>query len=373
MGLLRKLLQREPPDNPVRSSSQLASPRAESQTEQVRRRIDPNSFALEPLGGGRVVQVVGESFYQDTLERIAGGRFEESTRMRVTAVLYPEPDHPFDSSAVGVYVNGEKVGHLSREDAVLFQPQLLTLLEGAKVATCDAQLKGGWSRAESRGSFGIDVYLPDESGVPMPANDSIMAGKAEETIGEAIQRLGCAAWWQSLSDDSRQTIEVVAGNKLYGSDKKARWRQMWLRDCDETWDFVCELGEWLLADGHEELSLSVIEAAHQFVGSDPLKLDAYLHEVIERCYKFRESAAVMARVEWACEQSIQNAEAAAQAWRSLGHRLPSHKAFEQLSIILTKRGDLQGALDLVDRAEAQGWAGDWEKRRSRLTARLNRS
>ena len=207
----------------------------------------------------------------------------------------------------------------------------------------------------------------------MPANDSILAGKAEETIREAIERLGCAEWWRSLPDETRQTIEVVVGNKLYGSDKKARWRQLWLRDCDKTWDFVCELGEWLLGDGHEELSMQVIEAAQQFVDSDPLKLDAYLHEVIRRCYKYRESAPVMARVEWACEQSIQNAEAAAHAWRALGHSLPNHKAFEQLSIIRTKSGDLEGALKLVTLAESQGWSGDWERRKIRLQERISRA
>lgn len=372
MGLLRRLLQRDPASSPIAHPPprQPASSSGGSMEEESRSSIDTRSLALEPLGGGRVVQVVGESFYQATLEEIAGGRTEDSSTKRVTAVLYPEPDNPFDSSAVGVYVDGEKVGHLSRQDAALFQPKLLELLDELKVGTCEAQLKGGWLRADSRGSFGIDLYLPDESEDAPPANDSILAGKAEETIDEAIERLRCGSWWRSLTAESRQTIEVVVGEKLFGTDKKAPWRRQWLREYKETWDFVCELGEWLLSDGHEELSLAVIEAAHQFVGADPLKLDAYLHEVIRRCYKYRESAAVMARVEWACEESIQNAEAAARAWRSLGPSLPSHKAFEQLSIIRTKRGDLDGALELVTLASSQGWAGDWEKRRTRLESRL---
>ena len=156
MSVLRKLFQREP--DAIRpagdaKSAEVMSHRAHVREDGVRTSIDVKAFVLEPLEGGRIVQVVGESFYLDALERIAGGRSEESTRMRVTVVLYPEPDRPYDSSAVGVYVEGQKGGHLSREDAAIFQPRLLRLFEEARLGTCDAQLKGGWLHANSRGEF----------------------------------------------------------------------------------------------------------------------------------------------------------------------------------------------------------------------------
>lgn len=43
------------------------------------------------------------------------------------AELRPEPDNAYDKRAVGVYVDGRKVGHLSREDARRHQSALLAL------------------------------------------------------------------------------------------------------------------------------------------------------------------------------------------------------------------------------------------------------
>jgi hypothetical protein len=79
---------------------------------------------------GRVdLEVVGEASYQDNLWRVVGGRRSPGDRVRVDiyAVLVAETDNPYDVNAMSVWVQGLKVGYLSRNDARRYRPGLLAL------------------------------------------------------------------------------------------------------------------------------------------------------------------------------------------------------------------------------------------------------
>lgn len=66
----------------------------------------------------------------------------------------------------------------------------------------------------------------------------------------------------------------------------------------------------------------------------------------------------------------------AKARRMLGDKgskptpLPLHAGFQQLAIILEKRGELEEAIKVAKQAQSQGWNGDWEKRIARCEAKL---
>jgi len=83
----------------------------------------------------------------------------------------------------------------------------------------------------------------------------------------------------------------------------------------------------------------------------------------------------------ACEQQIKIAQKAAQEFvienfqqldfamkRQLAvsqefyESLPSHTGYKQLSIIMANLNQYQKAIELCEQAQAQGWAGDWDKR-----------
>lgn len=69
-------------------------------------------------------EVVGESHYKAAFERLLGkGAYSEEDRL-CDALLRLENDNPHDSSAVGVYIDGIKVGNLSRADARDFRDAL---------------------------------------------------------------------------------------------------------------------------------------------------------------------------------------------------------------------------------------------------------
>jgi hypothetical protein len=79
------------------------------------------------LEGDCDLEVVGESFYQDNLWRLAAARPGEPVRVEVIAVLVAEDGNPYDSNAIAVWIDGRKVGHLSRENARVYRSGLLAL------------------------------------------------------------------------------------------------------------------------------------------------------------------------------------------------------------------------------------------------------
>jgi hypothetical protein len=129
----------------------------------------PNSRgASVGFGGSQPLEVVGESFYQEALQKIAG-LTNEHVRIPVTAILLPEVDNQYDSNAISVWVSGLKVGHLSRADAAMFRPGLLNLQRqvGAAIA-----LPG-----EGRPSYGVFLnYDPAAFGLEGSAAISVRSG-----------------------------------------------------------------------------------------------------------------------------------------------------------------------------------------------------
>jgi len=125
------------------------------------------AYLFPPVGRKRV-DVVGESHYQGTLQRIGGGRTTDGTRdPDHTAALLPEPTNPYDPNAVRVVIlashaaqKSGKVGYLSRENAVTYRPIIDRLAAYGKVTVCRASLKGGWDRGPGdRGSIGVDLHM----------------------------------------------------------------------------------------------------------------------------------------------------------------------------------------------------------------------
>jgi hypothetical protein len=67
------------------------------------------------------------SYYQDELWQVVGARTNERVRLDIQAVLLAQIDNAYDKNAISVWINGMKVGHLSRDDAVAYRPGLLAL------------------------------------------------------------------------------------------------------------------------------------------------------------------------------------------------------------------------------------------------------
>ncbi len=113
------------------------------------------------LRGHELVNVAGESHYQDALRQITGGQ-EGSIRQDTTAHLIAEPENPYDPNAVRVEIEGKKVGYLPRTVAGDYGPLLEPITARRRVAACEA-LVAGDSSAEAS-SLGVFLRLPPAGG-----------------------------------------------------------------------------------------------------------------------------------------------------------------------------------------------------------------
>lgn len=109
--------------------------------------------------GDYETDVVGESHYQDALSEICGGKTEAGHERECQATLKPEPENPHDANAVGVWIEGRKVGHLARSMAVGFSDAMRK--RGVAELTCGAVIVGGWARKSGTGHFGVRLDLDD--------------------------------------------------------------------------------------------------------------------------------------------------------------------------------------------------------------------
>jgi hypothetical protein len=92
------------------------------------------------LRGRELVNVAGESHYQEALRAIAGSG---EVRLAVESQLVPEPDNPHDPNAVRVEIEGAKVGYLPRALAAAWSARLAELAARRRVGACEATIVGG--------------------------------------------------------------------------------------------------------------------------------------------------------------------------------------------------------------------------------------
>lgn len=99
--------------------------------------------------------VVGESHYQRAISQLHS---QHQDREFVVQLVPEENEH--DSSAIAVYGDGMKVGHLSREDARSFRRRLGAKKLSGQTTTCPAVITGGFEKDDgTRAMFGIQLDM----------------------------------------------------------------------------------------------------------------------------------------------------------------------------------------------------------------------
>ena len=168
--------------------------------------------------GQETLQVVGEASYQDNLWRIVGGRRSPDGRVRedIVAVLAAEPDNPYDASAVAVWIQGLKVGYLSREDAQRYRPGLLALEQqcGKPIALAGV-ISGGGMRADGPGRLGVFLdHDPADFGLrPVakspPSEPSMRTGLSDALATDEADDSYDMHWLSDLPLDELRAIKML--------------------------------------------------------------------------------------------------------------------------------------------------------------------
>jgi len=140
-----------------------------------------NEDSPTPTGSFNVI-VVGVSFYQAALAKITGMKLE----MLVQAQIVPEQNNVHDSNAVRIEIEGEMVGHLSRENAFKWRGKMIS--EGfSNTVTCPAKIR--WDRVYTEeGSYGVwlDIDLTLSDNIPVA---NVNNNQKETEFQEFVNRL----------------------------------------------------------------------------------------------------------------------------------------------------------------------------------------
>lgn len=97
-------------------------------------------------------KVVGEYFNREGVLQVAGTLSNLNEKIEVILLL--ETDNTHDKNAVGVYHGSIKMGHLSKEDAILFRQKYAAL--GSRFS-CLGKIT---ERDEGRSHFGVVLDIP---------------------------------------------------------------------------------------------------------------------------------------------------------------------------------------------------------------------
>lgn len=109
---------------------------------------------------GAQVDAVGESFHLAGFEAICGPRGRDGVDRSVTVTLWWEQGNPHDANAVGLYVDGHKLGHLSKKDAAAFRPVLERAASMGIVCQASGWIGYGWDRGHGdTGDFCLRLNL----------------------------------------------------------------------------------------------------------------------------------------------------------------------------------------------------------------------
>jgi hypothetical protein len=168
--------------------------------------------------GREDLEVVGEASYQDNLWRLVGGRGSTNDRVRVDvyAVLVAEPNNPYDANAVSVWVQGLRVGYLSRDDARRYRPGLLALeRKYGKPIALTGVIAGGGMRADGPGRLGVFLrHDPVDFGLravppPPPPEARMWSGLTDALATDEADDAYNLSWMSDLPADDVRAITML--------------------------------------------------------------------------------------------------------------------------------------------------------------------
>lgn len=105
-------------------------------------------------------EVVGESFYQKAIKKIAGDHGDDPAQIETTALIVPDDQNPHDEKAVRIDIDGMTVGHMIRQDARSFRRRLASKKLGPAITSCHALIVGGYKMKDgTRASYGVQLDI----------------------------------------------------------------------------------------------------------------------------------------------------------------------------------------------------------------------
>lgn len=125
------------------AAREAAAREAREAEEREARVLDYPPFYLPEYNGYAGTEVAGEFARLDAIHKVLRRKpklDEEIVSDGLLAALVPEPSNPYDRNAVKVVVEGQHVGYLEKEVAVVIQPIMRRIIEAGYLPTTGARI-----------------------------------------------------------------------------------------------------------------------------------------------------------------------------------------------------------------------------------------
>ncbi len=176
----------------------------------------PTEIELVVLDGDDDLDVVGESYRQDALWRIVGGKTSERVRKETIGYLVPEPNNEYDPNAIGVWIQGLQVGFIAKELAREIIDDLHVLIDANPGSYIGLRgvVAGGGERNDGPGMLGVFLEFPaDKFGlsVQTPSKSdagsfSMSTGQTDAFVTDSQDDSYDLSWMNELSGDPTKRI-----------------------------------------------------------------------------------------------------------------------------------------------------------------------
>lgn len=210
--------------------------------------------------------------------------------------------------------------------------------------------------------------------VAVPSAASKRSQPPAETSGGGILGYhGLLEWWHTeFTEEERQYIDRAF--QPMGFSNRGLEHGDIQHSSQSSVSFLSSLAGWFGKRHERPLAYRILTKAEEVVDDQTPVLDRHFlyGNMIKLYYKDRTEK--MDKAIEACRKQIEMGQEAAAAFKANDRFsiVPSHPGFHQLAIVLEKRGDLEEVIELCQRADQQGWAGDWERRIERCRKKLSK-
>lgn len=315
---------------------------------------------IELLGGNEILEVVGESHYQDALWQCVGEDRAGWVRVRIQAMLVPEPDNLYDPNAIGVWVAGRQVGYVGRDDASVMIAGLTSLLASRRDIriALNGVIAGGGSNAGESGLLGVVLEYD--------SNDFVKRGEVGARRSRAVPSSHIDAapsvMLRAVDDPTIRTgLNAAIGSGRDGSRSDLSW---WFTLSDDRLERLDRLRE-----------LASLEA-------DPISRHFVFAELLAVLYRLRDdlpdALTDFDKIARAHDDELRSAIRTALLAKF--GALPLVDTYRQACVRQAKSGNLEDALEWARRgvefydkdALRQEWADDLYRRMTSLAARIAR-
>jgi hypothetical protein len=102
----------------------------------------PSGLVRHDCSGRIRLEIDADTLDADAVERATGIAVHPTARFAATALLWPDGESPYDSLAIGIWIEGVRVGWLTHADSAAISAVVRSLADADLVLECGALLEG---------------------------------------------------------------------------------------------------------------------------------------------------------------------------------------------------------------------------------------